>query len=77
MTRLHLNDDIREVAFAIGQEVFLKCRDEKVRGLVCGYYVWPGEIAFNVSWGNGQDSTHYEFELTTAYRPDYAPSEPA
>lgn len=72
MTRIHLGDDIREIEFPIGSNVYHRCRDEPIRGLVTGYGITPGEVLYCVTWGSGEKETrHYAIELTTTHQPCY------
>jgi hypothetical protein len=59
-------------AFDFGQTVYLACRDERMPGKVTGYFVRPGTVAYAVTWGSGAESTHYDFELSREFVPDYA-----
>ncbi len=70
--RIHLGDDVREVDFKIGDPVYLKCRDEPVRGLVTGYYVMPSDLLYIVAWGNtGNEQRHYGIELSGEFTPHF------
>lgn len=68
-TRLHLGDDIREIDYAIGDVVYLKMRDDPIRGIVNGYHVRPESILYAVSWGDGNESIHYAMELSRDHVP--------
>lgn len=34
-------------------------------------FEYGGSVLYNVSWGNGDDSAHYDIELSFEYEPDY------
>ncbi len=54
-----------DVVFALGTEVWLKV-DSDAHGIVVGYIVRPaGKVTYLVSFGQGEDSAHYDMELTT------------
>lgn len=57
--------------YTFGSEVFLKVRDERVLGMVTGITLRPTGTSYGVTWGNGSESWHYEFELTKEYAPSY------
>lgn len=69
--RIHLGDDVRELAFGFGDVVYLRCRDEPLRGMVTGLHVRQDQIAYAVSWGTGQETSHYEMELTSEFSPHF------
>lgn len=71
MRTLQLGDDIRELAFPIGQTVYLRMQDEKRRGMITGYMVDDSSVMFRVAWGNATDSIHYAIELTATYQPEF------
>lgn len=50
-------------AFALGAEVYLRTRNERLRGLVTGLIVRPGYTAYIVAWGDASESNHFDFEL--------------
>jgi hypothetical protein len=58
--------------YAIGDVVYLRVRDEPVRGMVVRLTYFPGGFLYGVTWGNGNDTFHYGIELSTQYVPDYA-----
>lgn len=70
--RLHLGDDVREVTHPIGSVVYLRMRDEPMRGLVTGYHVWPDQLSYAVTWGNGNETTHFAIELSAEFEPHFA-----
>ncbi len=70
--RVHLGDDVREIDFPIGSFVYLRMRDEPLRGMVVGYNVRPDHVLYAVTWGNGQDTYHFAVELTATYEPEYS-----
>ena len=57
---------------AFGETVFLKVREERVAGLITGYILRPGSTVYCVTWGNGQETNHFGFELAAEYEPDFA-----
>lgn len=58
-------------AFQLGQIVYLLCRAEKLKGMVARYTVFPGGVVYHVTWGNGNESSHYAIELTDEYVSDF------
>lgn len=50
------------VAFNIGQTVYLKTDPDQLARLITGYSVRPQSICYYVSCKT-EESTHYEFEL--------------
>jgi hypothetical protein len=69
--RIHLGDDIREVDFPIGSMVYLKARDEPLRGVVCGYAIGPCQVTYEVYWGDGTDARYHGFELSSTFEREY------
>ena len=53
-----------------GDIVFLRVREERVRGMVTGVNIRPNGITYSVDWPSGYAS-HYEFELTSEFIPDF------
>lgn len=53
--------------FDIGEVVGLKINGLKVGdqapGMVTGYLIRPGWIGYLVTWGAGNETTHYDIEL--------------
>lgn len=50
----------------------LKLRTEKVAGMVTGMFVRPAGNGYYVLWANtGQESGHYEFELTDEFEASF------
>jgi hypothetical protein len=71
MNRLHLGDDLRELEFALYQTVYLRVRDEPVRGMVTGYIVDDNSVLYRVAWPSAE-TTHYARELTATFEPEYS-----
>jgi hypothetical protein len=58
--------------FTFGQLVYLRCRADRVAGMVTGIHVRPVDcMSYAVTWGDGAETTHYAFELATDFQPDY------
>lgn len=52
-------------AFWFGDVVYLKVDEDHACGMVTGLIVSPNDsYLFVVSWADGQDSKHYDFELS-------------
>lgn len=65
--RIHLGDLYFDVAHRLGDFVYLRVRDDPVRGQVTGYDVAPGLLIYCVSWGpDATERRHYDFELSTS-----------
>lgn len=54
-----------------GTVVYLRTREDRVKGFVTGYSVAPGGNTVWVSWPDTTETKHYDFELTTEYVPDF------
>jgi hypothetical protein len=58
--------------YGFGDVVFLRCRPDKIAGMITAIHAMPGAMSFGVTWGDeGRETTHYAFELTIEYLPDY------
>lgn len=62
----------RRARYDLGATVYLRCRDERLRGIVTDVRITPGDVVYAVTWGNGCESTHYALELAAEYTPDFA-----
>jgi hypothetical protein len=52
-------------AFDIGDFVYLRARDEPIRGMVVGLVIRPGNMSYLVVWGSGGGEVAHEgIELT-------------
>ncbi len=60
-----------EVAFEIGDVVFLRMREERIGGLVTRFAVGAGGVTYAVAWGTGQETWHYALELSVEHIPNY------
>lgn len=60
-----------EGAFAIGAMVFLRLRPERKPGLVTAVTFRPSGALYGVSWDDGRETGHYDFELSREFEPDY------
>jgi hypothetical protein len=59
-------------SLTFGDVVYLKCRAERVGGMVTFIHARPTGLVYGITWGNtGYESSHYDFELSTEYEPDY------
>ena len=63
--RIHLGDQVYDCTHKLGAFIYLRVRDESIRGQVTGYRLSPGLLAYVVTWPHG-DSSHYDFELSTS-----------
>lgn len=66
-------------AFWLGDTVYLRVRDERVRGMVTTVPLFSGGQSYDVTWGDTvSEVTHQEMELTAEFVPDFgAPQEDA
>lgn len=53
-----------------GDVVYLRIREERTRGMITGVNLRPGGVCYGVQWP-GEESFHYEFELTTEFVHDF------
>jgi hypothetical protein len=59
--------------YDFGDIVYLRCRPDKLPGMVTAIHLMPGATSFGVTWGDeGRETTHYAFELTGEYLPDFS-----
>jgi hypothetical protein len=58
--------------YRFGDIVYLRCRDERIRGMVTLIQHFPsGAKTYGITWGDsGQQSVHYAFELDSEFTPD-------
>jgi hypothetical protein len=57
-----------EFKYGFGDTVYLRHRMDKVPGLITGVHCRPNGGVYSVCWGHtGQESPHYELELTDEY----------
>lgn len=65
-----------DTAFWIGDVVYLRSRDDAMRGIVCGLQAFGSAsvpcISYQLCWGNGTNTWHYDLELSTQYIPDWS-----
>lgn len=54
-----------------GQVVYHRMADSARRGCVTALWVRPHGVLYEVSWGSGSSTLHYDFELTAEYEPDF------
>jgi hypothetical protein len=52
-------------------QLYLRVRDEPIRGMVTSIHVHPGSVLYYVTWGDGESSPHYDIELSSEYMPEY------
>lgn len=61
----------RNPVFWIGDTVYLACSDEPDRGMVtCVEFKPTGEL-YEVTWGRGGTTYHFDFELSRKHTPVY------
>ncbi len=54
-----------------GDVVYLRCRNESVKGMVTAVVIRPSAKLYGVTWGDsGHESFHNAFELDTEFTPD-------
>ena len=59
-------------AFWLGDIVYLRVRDERVRGMVTTVLVYSSGQSYGVTWGDSvEEVTHQEMELTAEFVPDF------
>lgn len=56
-----------QVAYGLGDIVFLRVAEERIAGMVTSISVRPGHVIYMVSWDGGLDTYHYEMELTSEF----------
>lgn len=56
--------------YSIGDIVYLKIRDERLRGMITAITLRPASVTFEVTWPTSA-SWHYAFELSPEFEPDY------
>jgi hypothetical protein len=57
--------------YQIGDVIYLRVRDDALRGMITSITLTPGCPIYFIKWGDGSSSTHYEIEITTEYIPDF------
>jgi hypothetical protein len=57
--------------YTYGDVVYLRCREDAVRGMITRVSFYPGGSYFEVTWGNGTCTWHYPMELSTEYVPTF------
>lgn len=55
------------VKFNLGEIVYLKIKPEEA-GMITGLLFRPHSVSYYVTWGNANETTHYDIELTTKKR---------
>ena len=61
-----------ELAFQLGDIVFLRVCEERDAGMVTGICLRPDNtVIYYVSWGSGGESGHYAIELTDSFLPAF------
>lgn len=60
-----------DVAYDIGDIVYLKIAQERSPGMVTGYIIRPegSAILYYVAWEDGYEKTHFALELCSEYSP--------
>lgn len=59
--------------FRFGQVVFLRCRPERKAGMITAVHGRPeASLSYGVTWGDGNETCHFAFELATEFLPDYS-----
>jgi hypothetical protein len=56
--------------YAFGQVVYHRMSGDKSPGMVTGFHVRATSVLVAVTWSDRQESSHYDFELTTELNPD-------
>jgi len=59
-----------DTLYDIGNVVYLRCRDERLKGMITQILI-DGSISYLIVWGTGSSSWHEEFEISIHYIPDY------
>jgi hypothetical protein len=69
-SRIHPgDDDIREIAHAIGRVVALRVEREPGPGMVTGYLDDADGVPYRVGWASGSESLHCAIELCEGEEP--------
>lgn len=55
------------VKFSLGEKVYLVV-DPDEQGMVTGILFRPHGVSYCVTWGNADETTHYDIELTAEKR---------
>lgn len=58
-------------AYWISDLVYLRTRNERLSGMVTGVNIRPSGVLYAVTWGNGSETYHWEFELSDSYIPEW------
>jgi hypothetical protein len=65
-----MKEHIFESAFGLSDVVFLRCRDEPMRGMITAVtFKSSGLPLYAVTWGSGSETWHYECEISAEYVP--------
>jgi hypothetical protein len=62
---------LRDIAFELGQTVYLKVRNERLAGMVVDMVIDSGGVMYGVTWSSGEHSRHYAMELTDAFEREW------
>lgn len=57
--------------WTFGTVVYLRNRQERIKGLIVGYTLDPRGFCCWVAWPDTSETKHFALELTTEYLPDY------
>jgi hypothetical protein len=60
-----------ETSYWLQSVVYLRMRKEFLAGMVTAVTFRPAGVLFGVTWGDGCESFHYDFELSAAYVPEW------
>jgi hypothetical protein len=58
--------------FEFGERVYHRLRGEDVPGMVTGFHIRVNNILIAVTWPDLQETSHYFYELTTEFQPDFS-----
>lgn len=65
----------RHAVYWIGDIVYQRICEEPTKGIVTGVIVRVTGLVYLITWASGCESSHYDFELSTEFVPDYPQQE--
>lgn len=57
--------------FGLGEVVYLRVRNERLRGMILSVTFLPSGTYYRVSWANGTEGSHYPMELTREWEAEF------
>ncbi len=63
---------VLDVAYNLGDIVFLRTRDERSPGMVTRFSVTRNGVTYGICWGKtGTETWHFDYELTSEFLPSF------